>query len=115
MLVMDGSLSSPDARAVARQPRLPPPGSRGNPAGALSLREAPLQPAFDQRIFALRSHEGNRPDAPYFRHLIGEAAETGLPLQRPLLLHYPDQVEFAECQDQYSLGTDLVIASCHPP
>ena len=63
----------------------------------------------------MRSHEGNRPDdnlqydstpellacfarwsrvhaalAPYVRHLCDEAADCGLPAQRPLFLHYPD-------------------------
>ncbi|MGB5779466.1 MAG: alpha-glucosidase [Allopontixanthobacter sediminis] len=83
----------------------------------------------------MRSHEGNRPDdnlqvdstpeilahfaamsrvhaglAPYMRHLIAEAARSGLPLQRPMFLHYADQVEFADCQDQYLLGPDLLVA-----
>jgi len=83
----------------------------------------------------MRSHEGNRPDdnlqidstagilahfaamtrvhaalAPYLRHLLAEAAASGLPLQRPMFLHYADQAEFADCQDQYLLGSDLLVA-----
>ncbi len=83
----------------------------------------------------MRTHEGNRPDdnlqidsapdilhhfaamsrvhaalAPYFRHLIHEAMTTGLPLQRPLFLHYPADASFSSCQDQYLLGTDLLVA-----
>ncbi len=83
----------------------------------------------------MRSHEGNRPGdnlqidsnpeilahfasmtrvhaalAPYLRHLLAEAATSGLPLQRPMFLHYSDQVEFANCQDQYLLGQDLLVA-----
>ncbi len=83
----------------------------------------------------MRTHEGNRPDdnlqidstpeilshfaamsrvhaalAPYFHHLIKEAATAGLPLQRPMFLHYPDEESFASCQDQYLLGTDLLVA-----
>jgi alpha-glucosidase len=83
----------------------------------------------------MRSHEGNRPDenlqidstpdilrhfaamtrvhaalAPYMRHLRDEAAATGLPLQRPMFLHYADQHEFATCQTQYLLGADCLVA-----
>ena len=83
----------------------------------------------------MRSHEGNRPDdnlqydsdpdllacfarwsrvhaalAPYVRHLSDEAAETGLPLQRPLFLHYPDNPALFAVQDQYLYGADLLVA-----
>lgn len=83
----------------------------------------------------MRSHEGNRPDdnlqydsspdllacfarwsrvhahlAPYVRHLCDEAVERGLPAQRPLFLHYPDQPALFAVQDQYLYGADLVVA-----
>jgi len=83
----------------------------------------------------MRSHEGNRPDdnlqydsseellacfarwsrvhahlAPYVRHLCNEAAEQGLPAQRPLFLHYPDDPALWTCQDQYLYGADLLVA-----
>ncbi|MFC4291107.1 alpha-glucosidase [Sphingorhabdus arenilitoris] len=83
----------------------------------------------------MRTHEGNRPDdnlqvdsspeilrhfaamsqlhaalAPYFRSLADEAQQNGLPLQRPMFLHYPVEPEFADCQDQYMLGADMIIA-----
>lgn len=83
----------------------------------------------------MRSHEGNRPDdnlqydstpellacfarwsrvhlhlAPYVRHLCNEAAELGLPAQRPLFLHYPEQREHFAVQDQYLYGADLLVA-----
>jgi alpha-glucosidase len=82
----------------------------------------------------MRTHEGNRPDdnlqvdstpdilhhfaamtrvhaalAPYLRSLCDEAADHGLPLQRPLFLHYPTEACFA-CEDQYLLGPDLLVA-----
>lgn len=82
-----------------------------------------------------RSHEGNRPDdnlqydsspdllacfarwsrvhahlAPYVRDLCIEAEAMGLPLQRPMFLHYPDQRELFELQDQYLYGADLLVA-----
>jgi alpha-glucosidase len=83
----------------------------------------------------MRTHEGNRPDdnlqidstteilnhfaamsrvhaalSPYLRHLIDEAATTGLPMQRPMFLHYPSEAGFASCQDQYLLGRELLVA-----
>lgn len=83
----------------------------------------------------MRSHEGNRPRenlqidedpevlahfarmtrmhrhlAPYLRALTAEAAATGLPLQRPLFLHFEgDRDAFGE-QTSYLLGPDLLIA-----
>ncbi|MGX7953514.1 alpha-glucosidase [Tsuneonella sp. HG249] len=83
----------------------------------------------------MRSHEGNRPDenlqydstpellacfarwsrvhaalAPYVRALSDEAAATGLPLQRPLFLEYPDDAASFAVQDQYLYGPDMVVA-----
>jgi alpha-glucosidase len=83
----------------------------------------------------MRSHEGNRPDdnlqydsspellacfarwsrvhahlAPYVRELCSEASRTGLPLQRPLFLEFPDNPELFAVQDQYLYGSDLLVA-----
>lgn len=83
----------------------------------------------------MRSHEGNRPDdnlqydstpellncfarwsrvhahlAPYVRHLCDEAVACGLPAQRPLFLHYPDDSALFTLQDQYLYGADLLVA-----
>ncbi len=83
----------------------------------------------------MRSHEGNRPDdnlqydstpellscfarwsrihaalAPYARQLCDEAQSLGLPTQRPLFLHYPDDPELWSVQDQYLYGADLLVA-----
>ena len=83
----------------------------------------------------MRSHEGNRPDdnlqydstpdllacfarwsrvhahlAPYVRHLCDQAVEQGLPAQRPLFLHYPDDAQLYAVQDQYLYGEDMVVA-----
>jgi alpha-glucosidase len=83
----------------------------------------------------MRTHEGNRPDdnlqidstselidgfvrwssvhahlAPYVRHLVAEAQATGLPAQRALFLHYPDDAETFTIQDQYLYGADLMVA-----
>ena len=83
----------------------------------------------------MRSHEGNRPDdnlqydssadllacfarwsrvhahlAPYVRQLCSEATDQGLPVQRPLFLHYPDDPALFTVQDQYLYGADLLVA-----
>ena len=82
----------------------------------------------------MRSHEGNRPAdnlqidssaeilkhfarmsnvharlAPYVRALSDEAVATGLPVQRPLFLHYEDPAYY-KIQDQYLYGADMVVA-----
>jgi sulfoquinovosidase len=83
----------------------------------------------------MRSHEGNRPDdnlqydsspellacfarwsrvhqalAPYVRHLCDEASELGLPAQRPLFLHYPNDPALWTLQDQFLYGADMLVA-----
>ncbi len=83
----------------------------------------------------MRSHEGNRPDdnlqydsndallacfarwsrvhahlAPYVRHLCQEASTVGLPAQRPMFLHYPDDPALFTLQDQFLYGADLLVA-----
>ena len=83
----------------------------------------------------MRSHEGNRPDdnlqydsspellacfgrwsrvhaalAPYVRHLCNEAAELGLPAQRPLFLHYPGDPALWTVHDQFLYGADMMVA-----
>jgi sulfoquinovosidase len=83
----------------------------------------------------MRTHEGNRPDdnlqidstpqllsgfarwsrvhaalAPYVRHICEEAQESGLPAQRALFLHYPNDRETFTIQDQYLYGADLMVA-----
>lgn len=83
----------------------------------------------------MRTHEGNRPDdnlqidstseliegfvrwsrihaalAPYVAHLVAEAHTTGLPAQRALFLHYPQDRETFTVQDQFLYGADLMVA-----
>jgi alpha-glucosidase len=91
----------------------------------------------DMAVFApvLRTHEGNRPDdnlqvdstpeilahfaamsrlhvalAPYVRALGDEAVATGLPLMRPMMLHYPRDPACAALHDQFLYGRDLLVA-----
>ena len=83
----------------------------------------------------MRTHEGNRPDdnlqidssaeliagfvrwssiharlAPYVQHLMDEAQWAGLPAQRALFLHYPDDRETFTIQDQFLYGADMMVA-----
>jgi alpha-glucosidase len=83
----------------------------------------------------MRSHEGNRPKdnlqidqdsdvlahfakmtriycylAPYLKALSAEAFECGLPVQRPLFLHYQHDQQTYAIQDAYLFGRDLLVA-----
>jgi alpha-glucosidase len=82
----------------------------------------------------MRTHEGNRPldnwqfDSdretielfarmasvhrdlkPYLQQAVKENAEQGIPVMRPLFLHYPT-VPFFGCKDSYLLGRDVFVA-----
>jgi alpha-glucosidase len=83
----------------------------------------------------MRSHEGNRPAenlqidqnvevlahfarmsriyrhlAPYLDALSREAVSSGLPLQRPLFMHFEEDPRAYEGQTAYLLGADLLVA-----
>ncbi|TAD82839.1 MAG: alpha-glucosidase [Sphingomonadales bacterium] len=83
----------------------------------------------------MRTHEGNRPDdnlqidstpqliaafvrwsrvhaglAPYVAHLVREASANGLPVQRALFLHHPEDRETFTIQDQFLYGADMMVA-----
>ncbi len=83
----------------------------------------------------MRTHEGNRPAenvqidqdpavlahfarmtrvyrllAPYLERLSGEASAKGLPMQRPLFLHFEDDPKAYESQTSYLFGPDLLVA-----
>jgi alpha-glucosidase len=86
----------------------------------------------------MRTHEGNRPRdnlqidgdplvlahfarmtqlwvhlVPYLRTLVAEAGATGLPAQRPLFLHFPDDPRCFAVQDAYLYGRDVLVAPVH--
>lgn len=83
----------------------------------------------------MRTHEGNRPAenlqidgdpavlahfarmtrmyrhlSPYLKSLVREAAGTGLPVQRPLFLHFEDDPRAFEGQTEFLYGADALIA-----
>jgi alpha-glucosidase len=88
----------------------------------------------------MRSHEGNRPDdnlqidqdpavlahfarmtrlyrhlSPYLADLSREAVETGLPLQRPLFLHFESDPRCYDTQTVYLYGSELLVAPVIQP
>jgi alpha-glucosidase len=83
----------------------------------------------------MRTHEGNRPRdnlqidqdpevlrhfarmtrvyvhlVPYLKSLVAEASSRGLPVQRPLFLHFEDDARAYTIQDAYLYGPDLLVA-----
>jgi sulfoquinovosidase len=83
----------------------------------------------------MRSHEGNRPRdnlqidqdpdvlahfarmtrvyvhlVPYLKSLVSEAVTRGLPVQRPLFLHFEDDRRTYAIQDAYLYGSDVLVA-----
>jgi alpha-glucosidase len=83
----------------------------------------------------MRTHEGNRPDTnfqfyedddameqlarlvtihtalgPYLKKAAAENARHGIPVQRPLFLHYEDDEPSYTCQTEYLLGRDILVA-----
>ncbi len=83
----------------------------------------------------MRTHEGNRPEtnfqyyddedameqlarlvdiytmlAPYTKALVKENSLTGLPVQRPLFVHYEEDEKAYDIQYQYLLGRDMLVA-----
>ena len=83
----------------------------------------------------MRTHEGNRPEenfqyyedkdcmqqlarlvdvytmlAPYMKKLVAENHEKGIPVQRPLFLHYEEDDKCYDLQYEYLLGEDVLVA-----
>ena len=83
----------------------------------------------------MRTHEGNRPDEnfqiyddedalkqfarlakihvalkPYLQQLVEENAVRGLPVQRPLFVHYPEDRAACQIQTEYLFGRELLVA-----
>lgn len=83
----------------------------------------------------MRTHEGNRPDtnfqyyddedtmkrlarlvriytmlSPYTKELVKENSLSGMPVMRPLFLHYEDDPKAYEVQYEYLFGPDVLVA-----
>lgn len=83
----------------------------------------------------MRTHEGNRPDEnfqvyddedalkqfarlakihvalkPYLKQLVEENTTRGLPVQRPLFVHYPEDRSTYHIQTEYLFGRELLVA-----
>lgn len=52
---------------------------------------------------------------PYLYNVFYEAARTGLPIMRPLLLEYPDDEHALHVSDQFLLGRDLLVCPVYQP
>ena len=88
----------------------------------------------------MRSHEGNRPGdnhqfdtdsetlshlarmtqiykhlKPYLKAIVKENATKGIPVQRPLFMHYEQDSEAYNIQYQYLFGPDLLVAPVLQP
>lgn len=88
----------------------------------------------------MRTHEGNRPEenfqyyddadtmeqfgrltdiytmlAPYIKSLVKTNADVGLPVQRPLFIHYEDDVKAYDIQTEYLFGEDMLVAPVYLP
>ncbi|WP_439234847.1 alpha-glucosidase [Lonepinella koalarum] len=86
----------------------------------------------------MRTHEGNRPDenfqfdqdsstiahlarmtkiychlVPYLKSLVDEAYTKGYPVQRPLFVHFEQDINTYDIQDQYMYGAELLVAPVH--
>lgn len=47
---------------------------------------------------------------PYLYDLCYEESKTGIPMMRPLVMHYQDDPMVYECNDQYLLGESILVA-----
>ena len=47
---------------------------------------------------------------PYLYHLVQTANKTGIPMMRPLFLHYPEDENTYPIEDEYMLGNELLVA-----
>lgn len=52
---------------------------------------------------------------PYIENAMQQAHESGLPLQRAMVLAFPDEREAWDFEDQFMFGDDLLIAPCLEP
>ena len=52
---------------------------------------------------------------PYFYQLFHQAAETGAPVMRPLVWHYPQDPATFNLNDQFMVGPDLLVAPVIAP
>jgi alpha-glucosidase len=52
---------------------------------------------------------------PYLYNLFHEAAQTGAPIMRPLVWHYPKDAATFNLNDQFLLGPDLLVAPVITP
>lgn len=65
----------------------------------------------DEALRLYRQYVGVREQlVDYLQKQAAESHRTGLPMMRSMLLAFPDQPKLATIDDQYMLGTDLLVA-----
>ncbi len=72
-----------------------------------------LEPwAFGNRLEEINRHsiELRYRLLPYLYNAFWEAAETGVPIMRPLLLEYPDDAQAVRQNDEFLFGNDILVA-----
>lgn len=47
---------------------------------------------------------------PYLYDLCYQASQTGMPILRPLVLHYPNDTNTVQCNDEYLVGDKILVA-----
>lgn len=52
---------------------------------------------------------------PYIKKSMQQASETGLPLQRAMVLAFPDEPQSWSFEEQFMFGDDLLVAPCLEP
>jgi alpha-glucosidase len=78
------------------------------PAENFQFDDAPEVTAHFARMTRIYCHL-----APYLREQVVEAGTRGLPVQRPLFLHFEADRDTYAIQDQYLYGPDLLVAPVH--
>ncbi len=81
-----------------------------NHAGKRSRRQEPWQFGEPWSGYIKAAVEFRYQLLPYLYTLCYQATLDGLPLMRPLYLEYPDDEETRNLNDQFLLGTDLLVA-----
>ena len=71
-----------------------------------------LWEGYGEQLYAelKRSTERHEALRSYVKNLLLESKETGMPIMRPLFLHFPGEKQAWLVQDQYLYGKDLLVA-----
>jgi alpha-D-xyloside xylohydrolase len=67
---------------------------------------------YGQELYAELARSTRRHEAlrPYVQELMAQAKQTGMPIMRPLFLHFPSEDQAWLVKDQYLYGEELLVA-----